>query len=170
MSARTAEHQDKPVAGTKLRAVQSLEVAASKDPRQTVIPEGEYEVAFLRWEQGKAFGSRLTWFGHFKVVELGDYFGEPLVRYWNAPNKTIARNSNLGLDYMAVVGRRPPSTGLKPHMFLTNCTVRAKIVMVKTNSRSTDELPEECWYSKIDQITGLLNGTPPCLQSRRHKP
>jgi hypothetical protein len=156
-------------AARSLRVVGKPDESTCDDPFETLVPEGSYEVGLVRWEQGLAFGSSLRWYGHFKITQLGEHFGKALLRVWPAPKARVARSSNIGLDYMAVVGRRPPARGLKPHVFLSDCVVRVKVVTVKTNSRR-EKLPKECWYSKIDAITGLLEGTPPCLGRGRPKP
>ena len=139
--------------------------AESPHPYETHIPEGEYQVALIRCETGNVYGSA-RWFGHFQIVEDGQFFGLPIFRFWNRPKgKFIARTSNLAIDFMNVAGRRPPSTGLTPEKFLKGCQVLAHVVTVRhrNEERQRVELPEACWYSKIDRIIKLTAGRPPCL-------
>jgi hypothetical protein len=138
---------------------------AIDDPYSTFVPEGDYDVALTRCETGVAFGSE-RWFGHFKIVDHGEFFGLPIYRFWNRPkSKVLARSSNVAIDFMNVVGRRPPSVGLTPDKFLKGCQVLAEVVTVKHRNepRCRVELPEDCWYSKINRIIRLSAGTPPCL-------
>ena len=142
------------------------------DPFNTLVPEDEYEVALIRCDRAVAYGSQ-RWFGHFKFVEPGEFFELPILRVWNCPKRNVlARSSNLALDYMNVVCRRPPSTGLTPDQFLKNCTVLAQVVTVKhrTEGRRRIEAPEPCWYSKIARIIKLTAGTPPCMQTQKDIP
>lgn len=138
-----------------------------QDPMQTIVPEGEYVVTFRHCETGVVYNSKKI-FGHFTIDAFGeDYDGLPLLRVWNCQKgRHLARSSNLGLDYMQVTGRRPPSTGLKPEHFLKDCRVRVDVVTVKrsSDSRVKADLPKDCHYSKIDRIAGLSMGCPPCMQ------
>ena len=138
------------------------------DPMQTLVPEGEYVVAFSHCETGVVFNSKKI-FGHFTIDAPDDVNldGLPLLRVWNCQKgKHLARSSNLALDYMQVTGRRAPSHGLKPEHFLKDCRVRVDVVTVKrsSDSRVKADLPKDCHYSKIDRIAGLSMGCPPCRQ------
>jgi hypothetical protein len=140
----------------------------STDPYATRIPDGQYQAAFVRLEKGFAFGSP-RWFGHFKITEHGEFFGLALLRVWNEPRGAfLPRSHNLALDFMAVTGTRPPSKGLKPSDFLKGCEVLVETATVRhqTRGRQRVELPEDCWYSKIDRLIRLTAGSPPCMSSR----
>jgi hypothetical protein len=136
------------------------------DPLTTQIPDGQYRVAFKKWEKGCAFGST-RWFGLFVVVEPGPYFELPILRFWNEPHGPfLARTHNLFDDYVAVIGKRPPSRGLKPSDFLKGAVVLVETTTVKGQRQRGRriERPEDCWYSKIDRIIRLTDGCPPHLR------
>jgi hypothetical protein len=138
------------------------------DPYATRIPDGQYRAAFITLETGFAFGSR-RWFGHFKITEHGKFFELPLLRVWNEPRGAfLPRSHNLALDFMAVIGTRPPSQGLEPSDFLKGCEVLVETATVRhqTQGRRRVELPEDCRYSKIDRLIRLTAGSPPCMSSR----
>ena len=152
---------------TKLRAVGSpapkLDLG---DVFSTLVDPGEYEVALVRVETGNIWNSK-RWFGHFQIVQEGESFGLPLLRVWNQQKgKRLGRSSKLFADYKAVVGRLPPATGVTPDMFLKDCQVLAEVVTVTKDYRGSPQ-PREFWYSKIDWLTKLTAGTPPCLQGQR---
>ena len=52
---------------------------AEKNPQETLVPEGEYSVAFLRCEKGFPFGEE-RWFAHFQIIDEGPYQGLRLRR------------------------------------------------------------------------------------------
>ena len=143
----------------------------SVDPYSTRVPDGQYRVAFDKFEKGCAFGSK-RWFGHFRITEEGEYFELPLLRFWNEPSGAfLPRSHNLALDFMAVVRTRPPSRGLKPSDFLKGCEVLAEVTTVRHQSqgRNRIETPEACRYSKIDHLIRILAGSPPYMRSRISK-
>jgi hypothetical protein len=140
----------------------------SADPYATRVPDGQYRATFEGWEKNIAYGS-VRWFGHFRITEPGEYFGLPLLRFWNEPRGPfLPRSHNLYLDFVALIGTRPPSQGLKPSDFLKGCEVLVETVTVRhqTQGRRRIELPEDCWYSKIDRLIRITAGSPPCMRSR----
>ena len=143
----------------------------SADPYSTRVPDGQYRAGFIKWEKGTPYGAR-RWFGHFQINEPGEYFGLPIRRFWNEPQGPfLPRSHNLALDFMAVIGARPPSKGLKPSDFLKGCEVLVETATVRHQSqgRRRIELPEGCWYSKIDRLIRITAGSPPCMRSRPPK-
>lgn len=135
----------------------------SIDPYSTLIPDGQYRAAFLRCEKGSAYGAP-RWFVWFQITEPGPYLGLPILRFYNVSKRSwLPRTHNLALDYMALFGCRLPSQ-LKPENFLKGCEVLVEIVTVKhqTHGKRRVELPERCWYSKIDRLIRITAGSPPC--------
>jgi hypothetical protein len=139
--------------------------AKAAHPYETIVPEGKYEVAFIRCEEGTAYREK-RWFGHFEIVDLGNqHHGKPVLRFWNIPKGRVARTSNLFRDYVAVTNRRPPMQGIKPDKFLKGCIVEVEVVTVehRNEGRQRIKFPESCHYSKINRILRRTAGTPPCL-------
>jgi hypothetical protein len=138
------------------------------NPYSTRVPDGQYRAMFTKCETNIAYGS-VRWFGHFQITEPGEFSGLPLLRFWNEPRRTfLPRSHNLALDFMAVIGTRPPSQGLKPSDFLKGCEVLVETATVRhqTQGRRRIEVPEDCRYSKIDRLIRLTAGSPPCMLSR----
>ena len=133
------------------------------DPYNTRVPEGHFRVTFHKCEKAIAYGVR-RWFVWFKITESGPDFGKPILRFYNVPKRPfLPRSHNLYLDCIALTGRRPPSN-LTPEMLLKGCEVLAEVVTVKHQMRGSrrTELPEDCWYSKIDRLIRITAGSPPC--------
>jgi hypothetical protein len=159
------------ISGVLRRAVPSLdrEPGASRsrpdDPFTTRIPDGQVRVVFEHREDGYAFGSP-RWFCWFRISEEGTHQGLPLLRIYNVPRGArIPRSHNLAIDYMALIGRRPPAK-LRPERFLRDCEVLARVVTVRerVTDRGRVKLPEACWYSRVDELITITAGCPPCLR------
>ena len=75
-------------------------------------------------------------------------------------------------DYVALISRRPPASGLKPERFLKGCEVLAEVVLVTEADRGRKRvvLPEDCHYSKIDRLIRITAGSPPCMSGGRSSP
>lgn len=133
------------------------------DPYQRV-PDGQYRAGLVRVEKGFAYGQRRL-FGYFRITEDGPSQGTELVRFWNEPRGSfLPRTHNLYKDFVTLIGRRPPQSGLKPEEFLKGCEVLIEVVTVKKSSdgRRMQLLPEDCWYSKVDRLIRITAGCPPC--------
>ena len=141
------------------------------DPYATLIPDGQHRATFIEIQTGTVEGSA-RWFGYFQITEEGPHHGKILLRFWNEPRGPfLPRSHNLHKDFVALIGRRPPSTGLKPDQFLKGCEVLVGVSTVKHRSegRRMVQLPEDCWYSKIDRLIRITAGAPPCLRGRRSR-
>lgn len=136
------------------------------NPQETLIPEGEYQVAYRSYETGYVY-DRIVWFVRCEIAD-GPYRGLPLLRYYNQPrrDRPLPRSHNLALDFIALAGRRPPRT-LKPDELLSGCIVLARVVTVREqrNGKRPIVLPEGAWYSKIDAFVRVVAGCPPCMRS-----
>ena len=96
------------------------------DPYSTLVPDGRYSAAFVGLEKGVVYGQR-RWFGYFQITDLGPYHGCTLVRFWNEPRGSfLPHTHNLYKDFVGLIVRRPPSSGLKPEDFLKGDLVRAR--------------------------------------------
>ncbi len=140
----------------------------STDPYRTRVPDGQYRVAFDKCETGSAYGGP-RWFVWFRITEPGPFVGLPILRFYNVPKRSwLPRTHNLARDYVDLIGRHPPSR-LVPKDFLKGCEVLAAVVTVKhqTQGKKRVELPEDCWYSKIDRLIRITAGSPPCGSQAR---
>lgn len=154
-----------------LRAVLAVERADGGDrrdgnPQETLVPEGDYQVAYMRYETGFVY-DRTVWFVRCEIIDEGPHFGAPLLRYYNEPrrDRPLPRSHNLALDYLALAGRRPPRK-LKPDQLLSGCIVLARVVTVREQrkGRRPTLLPEGAHYSKIDAFLRITTGCPPCMR------
>ena len=142
----------------------------SADPCAALIPDGQYRATYIGYEHGRPYGEQ-RWFAQFKITELGEHVGNVVTRFYNVPRGPyLARTSNLSMDFVDLIGRRPPTRGLTPDRFLKGCDVLVQTATVKhrIEGRRRIELPWDCWYSKIDRLIRITAGSPPCgLGSRR---
>ena len=139
------------------------------DAYATLVPEGQYRAAYRGCETGRPFGVS-RYFVVFQITELGEHLGLPLLRFYNVPRGPfLPRSHNLWIDYVTLIGRPPPKGRLTPATFLKGCEVLAQVVTVKERieGRRRIELPEDCWYSKIDRPIRVTAGHPPCWRGRK---
>ena len=139
------------------------------DPRETLVPEGVYVVAFDHLEKKFLHGGN-KWFGHFTIVSPEEFSQTPILRYWNEPKGAyLAQGHHLYRDFMNVTKLKPPKKGLKPADFLEDCQVEVKVVTVDSYSDGGERImkPESCWTSKISRIIRITAGCPPCMRNRR---
>ena len=132
------------------------------DPYRTRVSDGQYRVAYVKCENGVAYGVP-RWFVAFTITEEGPNFGIPILRFYNVPRGSfLPRSHNLSIDFMSLMGRRPPRN-LKPEMLLKGCEVLAEVVTVRHQTRGSRrvELPEGCWYSKISRFIRITAGSSP---------
>jgi hypothetical protein len=140
------------------------------DPYTTRVPDGQYRVGYLGFEQGVAYGQE-RWFAWFKITEEGPHFGKPIIRFYKAPTRSwTARSSNLALDFMRLIGLRHPSR-FTPDDFLkgTEALAEVKGVREANDGRRKIVVKEEAGYSKISRLIRITAGAPPCLQARGKK-
>ena len=154
----------------RLRAVEKSHDRDGEEqlnPQHTLVPEGDYQVAYRGYETASAF-TRVVLFVRCEIIDDGPYRGLPLLRYYNKPrpDRPLARSHNLALDYMALSGRRPPNK-LKPDQLLSGCIVLARVVTVRERheGKRVVVLPEGAHYSKIDAFLHVVTGCPPCMRS-----
>ena len=171
---------------TRLRAVPDRRAdEGDGDPFSTLIPDGQYRVAFVSEESGQVFDRRV-WFIRLAITEPGEHHGKPLLRFYNMPpgKRRLARSSNLWRDYLQLTCRRPPSRGCRPSELLAGCEVLAEVVTVTERAISKQEreelkrqgakkipprvpIPPAARYSKVDRLLAITAGTPRCLRRRR---
>jgi hypothetical protein len=140
------------------------------DPYPPRIPDAQYRAVYLHYEEGRPYGQP-RWFAHFQITEPGEQQGVNLTRFYNVPKgRFLPRSHNLFLDFVAVFERRPPTQGVTPDLF-KGCEFLVETATVKhqIQGRRRIELPEDCWYSKIDRLIRLTAGSPPFPSGRRGK-
>ena len=135
-----------------------------QDPQQTLVPDGEYRVAYVSSGDGIAYG-RKVFFVRFKIVEPVKFADRLLLRFVNVPKqwlgkrthqkaRSLARTSTLWLDYVAITERVPPARVFGPAALYKDSLLRAKVVTVKEQNVNGKriKMPECAWYSKIETI------------------
>lgn len=150
----------------------------------TLLPdESDVDVQLDRVDVGR-MGPKLKWYGHFVIIEAGEFQGLPILRAWNAPRSgsRLHPSHKLYLDYEKITGLRPPPipAGKKPerflNLFLSGVVLRARTRVVERRmdekTRTWIERPKETWYSVIDQFGGdggspIVAGRPFVLRGRR---
>lgn len=139
----------------------------SRDPMETLVPEGRYRMVYMEHEDGKAYG-RKVWFVRFQITEPGKYQGLVILRFYNIPRGgRLARSSSLAIDFVNLTGLRPTAS-LTPDRFLKGCEVLGRVVTVRdrVDGRRRIQLPEAVHYSKVAELLKITAGSPPCLHGR----
>jgi hypothetical protein len=134
------------------------------DPLQTIVPAGEYSVAYLSYETGFVFG-RGIYFVRFTIVEPGEYHGHVILRFVNVPKqwqgkkrdqkaRSLARSSTLSHDYVSINGRMPPIRVFSPIDLYKDRVLRVKVVTVEDQNIDGKrvKVPKDGRYSKINRI------------------
>lgn len=161
---RAAERRSRP--GSPKRARPRQEQPERPDAFAAPIPEGLYHVAFVSEERGSAFG-RGVLFVRFRIID-GPHTGRELIRFYNVPRGGyLARSSGLYRDFLAVLGRRPPSDGFPPSWAFGECVLAARVVTVADRPGPGGKrvpMDESERYSKIDALVSLVSGSSPALR------
>ena len=143
---------------------------APRDPMQTLVPNGRYEVVYRSYEKGFPFGQE-RWFVHFEIVEPSEHAGKLLIRFVNIPPswkgkrkgarvRSPGRSSNLGQDFITITGKRPPDRVTHPPDIYggSMLTVLAEEVRETSDGKTRSPVPESARYSKIERIVGVIAG------------
>ena len=139
------------------------------DAYETLVPDGEYEVAYVSEEKFRLF-QRQVWAVIFQIVE-GEHFGRPLYCFFTIPRLRDRRtpSAKLSMAYEKATGLRPPGkiARYRPSDFLEGCVVLAAVKDAKKDVRGC-ERPPNARHSVVDHLIRRVSGAPPPL--RRRKP
>jgi hypothetical protein len=139
--------------GRRERKAGSDPELAKLDPYDTVIPDGEYSVAFLSQERFRLYSS-FRWAVVMRIVE-GEYLGLPLLFFFNIPRlrKWRTPSAKLSLAYEAATGKRAPAriAKVRPESFLTGNLLVARTRTVGRDSNG-ESRPVDARYSVIDRL------------------
>tara|TARA_R110002167_G_scaffold110677_8_gene281496 strand:+ start:3014 stop:3493 length:480 start_codon:yes stop_codon:yes gene_type:complete len=130
------------------------------------IPEGIYRLKLLTHYTAVQFGTPKLILV-FKVVDFGQYFGTEIKAYFNVAehlgkvgSKGKVRHKRTGdfmVQYYTVLYRhRPYRLDRVPMEPLYNAVIVGKVRTVKTN-RDRKKLPEQLFYSKVDELIRIEN-------------
>jgi hypothetical protein len=132
----------------------------------TLIPDGDYDLAFVSEKKVKPFG-RWSWFVVMKVVSHDEHEGKQLLFPLSMiPLGTPPRRSFAIVKAYAVVTRRKPPKDFRrrrPSGFLADCIVSARIRTIKRDSNGV-EMAEALHYSRVAYLKSLVAGAPRCLR------
>lgn len=130
-----------------------------------LLPPGEYSVAFEFYETVLHFGKSAKLGLHFHVIDFGEHFETPLVRWYsvekigkkpgrNGSFKPKGQTSIFLIEYVRCFKSRPRRMDRVPMSQWSNHAYRVKVANVVRNSRQV-VLPAELQYSKIESILGV---------------
>ena len=121
-----------------------------------LIPDGEYEVSFVRAERGWMGQEKLyLW---FTITTPGEFLRTNLVMSCNVPPKGKWRLSHKYYrTWVLAAGRRPVRRDRISTAVLRNKIFRARIANVTTTSKNTRRTPA-MQYSKIDELLEVVAG------------
>jgi hypothetical protein len=130
------------------------------------VPAGTYNVALIDWWTGVMFGKSKKLALTFQIVDMGDYFGKKLVRWYNVKrhigatgrhgNFKPSRGSAFMSDYVRMVGM--PSRIDRPSLTkLFNVLIKAEVATVKRDYEQNTIL-EPLRYSVIRKLIHIEVG------------
>ena len=123
-----------------------------------LIPEGKYEVVFLRVEKKWLWGSQKI-FLHFQIVESGEFQGEELYMACNAPKKSkrgkVPTSSKYYQAWVLAAGRRPDRLDRMSTSVFRGKVFLAKVRIPPKNAKNVARLPL-LQYSIIDDLLERL--------------
>jgi hypothetical protein len=138
------------------------------DPVETLVPESEYEIAYVSEEKFSLF-RRQVWAVTFQIVE-GEHAERQLYAFYNIPPLRDGRtpSATLSRAYEAVTDLRPPRkiARYRPSEFLNGCVVLAAVRTVARDIRGR-ERPPNARHSVVDQLIRRISGAPPLLRRRK---
>jgi hypothetical protein len=137
-----------------------VEVVCNVD-RPSHIPEGNYEVGFVRAEDAHLWGRRKL-FLHFKVVQAGEWVGTPLFMCMNLPTNGHFSISSKYLQQWSLAAGKATSRRDR----LSTKVFRGKIFSARVrtvtsyvhSSRKIMERDPSNFYSVIDHLIEVKAG------------
>lgn len=142
--------------------------ASEDDSPWTLLPPGEYTLAFL--DETKFFHpiwKRVVWNISMKIMDEGAHFGKLIPYYLNAiPKKERPKPGRyITSAFLIAAEMRPPKDlwRRRPSWFMGGCAFRARVRTSKRDSHGV-ELPEAGHKSKVECLLERVAGTPPCLR------
>jgi hypothetical protein len=123
-----------------------------------LIPEGKYEVAFLRAEKKWLWGGQKV-FLHFQIVESGEFQGEELYMACNAPKKSkrgkVPTSCKYYQAWVLAAGRRPDRYDRMSTNVFRGKVFLAKVRTPPNNAKNVARLPL-LQHSIIDDLLERL--------------
>jgi hypothetical protein len=122
------------------------------------IPEGVYDVSFVRADKKWIFGKRECMFLWFEIVTQGEWLGQRL--YMTC---TVPRSGRWGVSHKYVLawvtasGKSPKRRDRMSTKAFRNKVFRAKVRMVLTTSKGTQRVGDQ-QYSVIDELLEVAAG------------
>ena len=123
--------------------------------RPPLIPEGDYEVGFVRPEETHLWG-RKKLFLHFQTVETGDYHGTVLFMSMNLPTHgRLSRSSKFFQSWVLAAGKEPNRLDRMSTRIFRGKIFLARVRTVTTfihASRKVKKREPTTFYSIIDHL------------------
>ena len=138
---------------------------------EALVPDGEYEVAFLREKKYRAYGGKWLWLVEFQIAN-GPFLGSKLPIWFRLPvdGDQMRRAHAMSQAWVNATGLPPPRNlgRFRPSRFLSDCILLARVRAVVRDSHGVKR-PREASYSRIDHLISREAGIPPCLRDRSGK-
>ena len=139
-----------------------VEIVCNSD-RPVLIPEGMYEMGFVRAEEkAHLWGSRRKIFLHFKVIQQGEHVGKPLFMSANLPSNGRFSISSKFLQQWCLAAGKSPNR----HDRLSTSVFRGKVFLglVRTvkdfvdSSGKMQKRDPTSFYSVVDHLLEVVAG------------
>ena len=128
------------------------------DDYKPLIPNGTYEAECIKYDNKFVFNTSRKTFLKFRVVG-GEHEGKVIFMAYNMPYQgRIKTGSKYYKDWVFVNNWNRPSKNAKmsPRLFFNKLyKIRTRTCIPKRNGQ---EMPEEYWYSVVDEIIEVIAG------------
>jgi hypothetical protein len=121
------------------------------------VPNGEYEVSFLRVKRKPMFGNERV-FLWFKILTPGEWYGRELYMTCKVPpNGRWGTSSKFLLSWVLAAGKNPTRRDRMNTSVFRNKVFRAKIRVVTETWKQAKRTREQ-EYSVIDELLEVVAG------------
>ncbi|MBS0150715.1 MAG: hypothetical protein JSR31_07215 [Nitrospira sp.] len=130
--------------------------------RPPLVPDGNYELAFIRVDRKKNLWGRMKLFLHFKIMNPGEHFGKVLFMAVNIPpNGNFSISSKFLQQWVIAAGFHPGRRDrLSTRVFRGKVffgAVRTVTQYVHSSKKMMDRDPES-FYSVVDHLIERRTG------------
>ena len=129
------------------------------DDYKPLIQDGKYEAQCVGYNTNFCLGKARKLFLIFRILAEGEHYDKNLFMAFNMPyNGRIKTGSKYYKTWCMVNGWQRPSRNAKmsPRLFLKKI-YKVKTRTVKPLYNGKKEMPEQFWYSVVDEIIGVID-------------
>ncbi|QOJ35220.1 MAG: hypothetical protein HRU82_09780 [Nitrospira sp.] len=122
------------------------------------VPEGDYDLVFLKGDKKHMFGGGERSFLWFKIITPGDWMGTQLFMTCTVPLKgKWSPSHKFWLAWVLAAGKRPTRGDRMSTRIFRNKVFRGRVRIVTKTARQTLRTKEQ-QYSVVDELAAVQAG------------